>query len=262
VGRGRPETIDIGGRRLAYANAGRGAPTVVFENGLGTTMASWETVAGEVAGFARVVLYDRAGIGGSDPAPRPRTCQQLVDDLAALLGAVDVPTPYVLVGHSYGGPIVRLFASQHGDAVGGLVLVDAAHEDQYDKFLEMASDEEREGVRERYRGANSERIDQLASAAQQRAGAPLRPMPLVVLTRTLWPQPSPQQGGSYMGVPREEMDAAWGTLQESLAGLVPGARHVTAEYSGHFIQRDDPTLVVGAIREVVEAVRGGVSRLA
>src|SRR5690606_28471284 len=88
------------------------------------------------ARFARVVTYDRAGLGWSDPAPGPRTAEAMVADLRALLRAAGVPAPYVLVGQSFAGLLVRLYAYLHPSEVAGLVLVDGAHEDQYQRFPE------------------------------------------------------------------------------------------------------------------------------
>src|SRR4029079_17451033 len=90
-----------------------------------------EPVQREVAQFTRVCRYDRANRGQSDSAPKPRSAQDAVNDLHAVLITAKVPAPYVLVGHSLGGIIVRLYAHQYPGEVAGLVLVDPAHEDQF-----------------------------------------------------------------------------------------------------------------------------------
>jgi alpha-beta hydrolase superfamily lysophospholipase len=92
--------VKVGGRRLAGREAGNGAPTVVLEMGLGAAGSFYDEIAKQLATFTRVVWYDHAGLGQSDPAPTPRTVQDLVFDLHALLHAADIPSPYVLVGHS------------------------------------------------------------------------------------------------------------------------------------------------------------------
>jgi pimeloyl-ACP methyl ester carboxylesterase len=106
---------------------GEGTPTVVFESGMGASCLSWTQVQPEVAQFSCAVSYDRAGHGWSDPAREPRTAQQLARELRALLDAAGAPGPYVLVGHSFGGYVVRAFVHLYHDEVVGLVLVDSIH---------------------------------------------------------------------------------------------------------------------------------------
>lgn len=130
------ELIDIGGRRLHWHCAGQGGPTVVMDAALWDFSLTWALVAPEVAKFTRVVTYDRAGLGWSDSAPGPRTAEAMVADLHALLHAVHVPDPYVLVGQSFSGMLIRLYAYRYPDEAAGLVLLDSAHEDQYQRFPE------------------------------------------------------------------------------------------------------------------------------
>jgi len=118
--------IDVGGRSLHMVEGGveGGGPAVIFESGISATSLSWTRVRTEVEGFARACSYDRAGLGWSDLASSPRTFSAILDDLRALLRAAGISPPYILVGHSFGGLIVRAFAARHPDDVAGLVLVD------------------------------------------------------------------------------------------------------------------------------------------
>jgi hypothetical protein len=131
--------IDIGrGRKMYLECRGSGSPTVVLVAGLKASAGDWNiakpsepTVFAAVAKFTRVCAYDRPGTpvgekpSRSDPVAQPTTAEDAVSDLHALLSAAGVAGPYVLVGHSYGGLVVRLFASTYPDDVSGLVLVDA-----------------------------------------------------------------------------------------------------------------------------------------
>src|SRR5437763_997076 len=128
------ESIDIDGRRLAYARSGQGSPTVVLETGLGAESAEWAAVERGVATFAHVFRYDRAGRGASDRAPAARDAHAVVDELHGMLRRLGAPVPYLLVGQSLGGLLMRVFAKRHRSQVGGLVLVDSMHEDQFDIF--------------------------------------------------------------------------------------------------------------------------------
>lgn len=125
--------VDVGGYRLHLCCQGEGGPTVVMEAAIGETGLLWSLVQPAVAQRTRACVYDRAGLGWSDPSPRPRTAAVMVEELHALLVTAKVPGPYVLVGHSFGGLLVRLYAAHHAEEVAGLVLVDSAHEEQYSR---------------------------------------------------------------------------------------------------------------------------------
>lgn len=117
--------VDVGGYRLHISTLGEGSPTVVMDAGLGHTSQIWSLVEPQVAQFTRACTYDRAGYGWSDPGPQPRTSQQIVKELHTLLKNADIPSPYILVGHSFGGLNMYLYAIEHPEEVVGLVLVDA-----------------------------------------------------------------------------------------------------------------------------------------
>ena len=117
--------VDIGaGRHLDLRCSGSGAPTVILDIGLGMSSLSWRHVQPALARITRVCSYDRAGFGFSDPGPLPRDAGSEADDLHALVKAADVTTPLLLVGHSLGSYIARIYASRHPDDVTGLVVID------------------------------------------------------------------------------------------------------------------------------------------
>ena len=105
---------------------------MVFESGMGASCLSWTLVQPEVAQFTRAVSYDRSGHGWSDPAREPRTARQIAQGLHALLDAAGVPGPYVLVGHSFGGYVTRVFAHAYQTEVVGMVLVDSIHPSEWE----------------------------------------------------------------------------------------------------------------------------------
>jgi pimeloyl-ACP methyl ester carboxylesterase len=123
--------VDIDGSRLHIHTAGTNSPTVVFEAGLGAMSAGWGWIQPEIGKFTRTVSYDRAGLGWSDASPAHPSALLTVWRLHNLLLTAGIPGPYVLVGHSMGGLLVRVFANLYPDEVAGMVLVDASHPDQH-----------------------------------------------------------------------------------------------------------------------------------
>ena len=266
---GTRRRIDIGGRQLYFEVAGEGIPTVVFESGIECGAASLANLADAVQGFTRALIYDRAGIGQSDPAPVPRTAQDMANDLWDLLTQAQVPGPYLLVGHSYGGLPLRLFATQHRNEVAGMVLLDASYPDLARRQLallsppapgeppaltRMRAELEAEQIDPFY---NSEGIDLTASGAQVLASGRLGALPLVVMTAGLdeW-----EEGFAPELAQAQEED--WLAMQKEWAALSDNSTHIIATESDHVIQECQPELVVGVIRRLVEALRaGGVAQI-
>jgi pimeloyl-ACP methyl ester carboxylesterase len=191
----------------------------------------------------------------------PRTARDLVSDLHNLLGAAHVPGPYVFAAHSFGGIFARLYASTYPKELVGMVLVDALSEkvrtgltpEQWKLYVNFGFTKPTPGL-EKYK--DIETLDVNASLDQMEKAAstePLRPMPLFVLTQgqpfdlTPW-QPLP---ADFPGA----LNKAWHAAQDALATLAPKAKHKIATKSSHYIQVQEPQLVIDAIKQVVEAVR-------
>lgn len=136
--------VDIGSRKLHACVTGEGGPTVILEAGMGGCSIGWSLVQQELSRHSTVLSYDRAGFGWSSQTIGEPTCEAYVGDLKQLLEALELRPPYLLVGHSFGGMIMRLFASRYPDDVLGIVLVDAAHEC---RFLPGKRSESRTRVR-------------------------------------------------------------------------------------------------------------------
>ena len=128
--------IDVGGYKLHSYCLGTGQPTVILDSGLGGDASWWALVQKEISKFARVCSYDRAGYGWSDAGPKPRTSKIIIDELHSLLHSQDTLPPYILVGHSFGGINMRLYANIYPEDVFAVVLVDSSHEKQYERFKE------------------------------------------------------------------------------------------------------------------------------
>lgn len=254
--------FDIGGRRLFMRCTGSGSPTVVFENGLTT---DWYDLQDQLAGSTTVCSYDPARQGGpssrSDSAPAPRTGLDRVHDLKALLDVAGVPGPYVLAAHSNGGLFSLIYSSLHPGDVGGLVLIDGVHPRYHRRVFHalkyMIPRRERAAAWQQLcevpsPQADWEQMDICLAEAQARAQlaeAPLRPMPLAVLSHGIAEGPQDEQG--------RILERVWQELQDELAAMLPGSDHVVATESGHDIQHTQPDLVLNEIARVIDAVREG-----
>jgi len=122
--------VSVEGHNLMLYCTGEGSPTVVIETGVGIGWEDWQSVLPQLAELSRVCVYDRAGYGWSAPGPRPRTALQAATELHGLLTNAGLTGPYVLVAHSFGGYIARVYASRFRDSLGGVVLVDPSQEDE------------------------------------------------------------------------------------------------------------------------------------
>lgn len=256
--------VDVGGRRLYVERCGTGQPMVVLEAGAGVTSDAWIPVRDAVATFTHVCAYDRANLGRSDPAHKPRTCSDMAADLAALLANASVSGPYVLVGASFGGLVVRLYAAHHPRDVAGMVLVDSTHPDQIARSASILPppSEETNAVRQLREWVTTidpethpEGIAFEASLGEVKEASVMGGLggkPLVVLSR------GTSIRCDFPSLPSDlaaKLDAAWLGLQRDLARLSTNGVHQIATKSGHNIPGDEPELVVEAIRRIVDTVR-------
>lgn len=305
--------VSVGGYRLHLDCIGKTGPTVVLIAGAGDFSFDWGLVQPGVSRFTRVCSYDRAGLGWSDPGPTPRTMRQDAYELHTLLKAARIKAPYMLVGHSIGGLIARVYAEQYPKDVAGMVLVDPTHEDttlMYQGKLVR--------VREGAKGIAVPPVQTMRSSPpkppaaedikqfefnQKMFGAPKTAPPFDKLPAStqamrLWFRSRPPRAAAGPDFWAEELQAMylarartpyqlgdkplvvllakpvggdappgiaddeWKRINEEkrqqkveLTNLSRNSRLVVAEKSGHHIQLDEPQVVIGAVRLVVDAVR-------
>jgi pimeloyl-ACP methyl ester carboxylesterase len=232
---------DIGGYRLRIDCSGQGSPAVILEAGLGYSGRTWRAVQPEIARLTRVCSYDRAGLGNSDPSPRARTGDEIVEELRLLLDKAKVKGPYVLVGHSFGGLTARIHAARYPAEVAGIVLLDPVSEDQFSHFAEQMPKSERDAYLKHEAGGNQEGADVLRSA-ELASESDTGNIPLILVTA---------QAEATTAVDQKKNES-WLFLQTRLARKLKAKRHLIAERSGHFIQNDRPDVVVGAVSELLK----------
>jgi pimeloyl-ACP methyl ester carboxylesterase len=236
------ETVDEHQIEIATAGSG-GAATVVFEAGLGDDWTSWDDVASQVAQHARVFAYSRPGYGASGPATTPRNPRQIVEELRALLAHQGHAPPYVLVGHSFGGAYMELFAKAYPDDVIGVVLVDPRHRDFLATCEAAALDNC--GIPEPLLAMQAAstiaeyRAFPLGSDEIRAAGA-FGAYPVRVLTATAHPV-SPAR------------ELLWKTMLGELAAEARAGEQIVVAGSGHYIQLDRPDVVVETILDLLAA---------
>ena len=224
---------------------------MVLVSGLGDGFRPWSEVQPAVAEFARVLSYDRLGLGQSEQGSAPRTVSRMTDELHALLARTGLRAPYVIVGHSLGGFVAQLYAARYPHDVRGLVLVDpsiagfyvnarslpewSVATDQQKRMMALA----RPGVR-----AEFESFDE--DIAEMRGAPPIPRVPIVLLTSIHHGPPTPQPS---------PIDSVWLAEHKLWAREHPGTRQVVDTVHGHYLQREVPTVVVDAIRSVIAEPR-------
>ncbi len=248
----RQRRVDVGGYTLRMREyAGRG-PSVVFVAGLGEPVLTWRGVPAQVAEFAKVVTYDRAGVGASDASPGPRSSRDVATELRTMLRTAGIAAPYVLVGHSLGAMHMQMFAELYPGETAGLVFLDPTPAAQVlalagavppgltlEQVLTMIADEQ--GLTG---GARGEFLAQVTSAEQVAAAGALPDVPVHVLTSM-----RVEQGGSA------EERQAWFALHATLGAGVRDFVHAGVADAGHHIHWDRPALVVEAIRAIAQKAR-------
>lgn len=261
---------------MVLRSHGSGSPTVVLVSGSPDTGAIWSTTApgdpgsavfDAVGMFTRVCVYDRPGTVSdtgpteSTPVHQPTSAGDAAIDLRALLAASGESAPYVLVGHSYGAPIARLYASANPEEVAGLILLDGYNEHIRDR---LTHDQRRlvDQLENPPADSGRETVDDRTTDEQLRNSSPVPQVPVVVLSADR-NQLTPEVVASGLlpdGVDQDFADALWSAQtasQRELAAQFPHARHITETHSTHYIHRDNPKLVVAAIHDVVNEATPG-----
>lgn len=267
--------VDIGGYRLHVDCEGKG-PTVVLEYGHQGSYADWYRVQPQLAEFARVCVYDRAGYGWSDSSPKSRVPSVMAEELHAALQAAGETPPYILVGHSFGGLNSLMFAHKFPNEVAGVVLVDASLPEMMStgrwqhvariRWMQMAiafglarargwcggnAAEEIRGLKQAitcrpalYETYRREWTSFPESGAEIRAIREIGSIPLVVIAR----EPQAERSST--------LEAKWNRLQQERTRVSSNSEFVVAHGSRHDVPGDRPDVIVAAVRKVVAQASG------
>jgi len=271
--------VPVGDYRLQLYCSGVGSPTIIVEPGMGVDWVGWRLVIAKLLETNRVCVYDRAGYGWSDPGPRPRTALVEAGEMHTLLSRANVPQPYLLAAHSYGAYIARIFASQHRDAVAGVVLVDPSHEDE--PVIDLAAAKHAGGLRIRdvmglmpplglqrlrrmYYGERAlppdlrtaPRIYQarylVASSLNQlkleRNEFDSLNLSIAQVRQTVFPRDLP------LTVITAASDLSAQELQARLAHSSDAGKQIFATHSGHMVPLDEPEVIVSAVLDMIRQV--------
>jgi pimeloyl-ACP methyl ester carboxylesterase len=286
--------VNIGGYRLHLYCAGQGPSTIVFEAGLGDSSLIWSDIQKAISDSVRACSYDRGGIGWSDKSPLPRDPMSETTELHLLLERAGISGPVILVGYSMGGDLVRLFASRFPTRIAGLILVEPSNEDQWNRIPGLAAEwqqyrrdcrwdswkarigwlrfqhqplddypvsvrtlAERLSYAPKAAAANCQEINSIigsgpAEVAQART---LGNIPLIVITA--WHNifadddslPAPEKAGEI-----------WKQMQKETSALSSRGEQVYASESGHFVQHDQPEMIVSQIRRLLEEAARSYAR--
>jgi len=267
--------VNLGSHSLHAVVAGKGFPAVVFDGGIGARCEEYRELRDRIAATTTVVTYDRAGYGSSEVGPLPRNSRSEVEELRTLLVELNIPRPYLLVGHSLGGLNVEVYASLHPEEVAGMVLLDPPPlgfilGEEYPELASMAAQmtDEWQGIADRgLRSENaeeraeagffqmlaSEHREMFSSSAEQASSiASFNGIPLVVVASGV---PNP-----LFGDVAELYQQYWVAQSEALSAKSSRGQFVVAESSTHRLHVDARDLVADRVLSLVNSTRGPGAR--
>lgn len=214
-------------------------PTVIMDAGYGDYSKAWESIIPELSNITEVLVYDRAGLGKSEKSSNPRTSKQMVTELNELLNEMDIKPPYILVGHSFGGVNARIYAAEFPHKVAGFILVDSTPEDYRERFLPTMSIEFQKAYNNQfiYESTYDEFMESLNQLKESKK---ITDIPMIVLC-----------AGKKAHYSKESQEL-WNEMQNEILDISTKGELIIAENSAHYIQNDDPQLVIDTIKRMID----------
>lgn len=216
---------------------GSGSPVVIFESGYGDDHMVWSSVQSEISKYTTTISYDRPGLGDSPDDGLPKTTEQQVDTLYKILVDNDIDGPYIYVAHSLGSFNARVFAGKYKDKVNGIILVDPAHEDQNKKIMASLPDNMKDQYLSQFtiEGTYDDMEDSVSLVKE--CNIKIKDIPMTIISAD----------NHYLS---EDLEKWIKQIHKDMASLSSNGRHVSVE-SGHYIQNDDPSIVINEIIEMI-----------
>lgn len=273
--------IQVNGKKVHYVCRGTRGHVIILDAGLGADHQWWQLVQEEVAKCAQVISFDRPGYGWSDGGIYSRTSKQIVSELHDLLQAAELKPPYILVGHSFGGANMRLYANTYPDQIAGLILVDACHEDQ--NFEEDLSNKNilarcknylLNSTLSHYVGISrwfmakslkpffsslmsQQKRDIIIAKASSVKSLSARDNEMIYLQESLYQLKSSKNALSdkpliVITAEKTNNDPQWQKNQKLLTLLSKEGKQIIAKSSSHMVNVDKPEVIIEAIKEIIE----------
>lgn len=249
--------VHINGKDQHILDIGSGQPVVVFVTGFGDDLNSYDSIQKALSKITRTISYDRAGLGKSELTVRNRSLDTLVFELNQILTNENIPEPYVLVGHSYGGHIVRYFTHLYPEKVAGMLLIDPSVEYLDDEIRRSKAQAEIKSYDSLYEHGR----DPSWAEGLKREADYFRSNETHIKTKTIeFPAKVPTTVITAMNVPESSRSFLKGVnkmkvdLHKKWATSSPHIRHVLAQKSGHYIHYDEPELVINEIKTIVGTI--------
>ncbi|MED2709821.1 alpha/beta fold hydrolase [Bacillus toyonensis] len=214
-------------------------PVIIMESGYGDYSKAWDYIAERLTEFGTILTYDRAGLGKSGKSSKQRISSEMVKDLRTCLNLLQLKPPYIFVGHSFGGINARLFTVFYPEDMLGTVLVDSTPENYKEVFLPIMSPEFQEAYYKQFAYESSYEEFMFSLGEADRHCKSMSDIPLVVLA------------AGKKAFYSQAAQLKWLQLQRELLQLSSKNKFIIAEHSGHYIQKDEPHYIIGAVRWIL-----------
>ena len=240
--------------QIHIKETGKGKPAVIIEAGLGSGYDVYNALQTAISPLTKVVSYDRPGLGESGKSPNPRTLPNYVNELRLLLQKENINAPYILVGHSLGGLIMRYYAYKYPNEVAGIVLIDCIPEGWLNYLMSTHSKEEIDKLNRvidpelnHSEGVVKEEWQEFKNNCELIKGIQLlKHIPIRVITAIQYGEDQ-----KALGYHPEDMQI-WAQMQANFMSTSTNAKQIITDKSGHSVQLTEPELIIDAIKELVE----------
>ncbi|NOQ27998.1 MAG: alpha/beta fold hydrolase [Bacteroidales bacterium] len=255
----KEEKVSIGDYSINYKNSGKGEHIIIFESGLGMSSETWTEIQAKLSENYRVISYDRSGYGKSENSKSVRSIDNIVNDLKLLLDKIDTPAPYILVGHSLGGYVIRNFAKLYPEKVSGMVMIDSYHENLFKMLRDsMPESEWNKYLGTEYKnndtlsGVESERVEFMKTVLSNEEFKIPNHIPVHVLT-SLEPSQDTSRFVNVIMDLHEKLSLSFVTENDNVNQTI-------TKSSGHFIYLKESELVISAIDNVIKRIENKNNR--